>query len=96
VDGYYCYCICFHIFDRIRIQTWIDSDMYTNADCFGRIDVYRIRSEPDAVNIIYRYFLGYRVKATFSHIIHVVTFEHPMLVFYPPRPSRDTPEVLNL
>jgi hypothetical protein len=42
-----------------------------------QIDVYRIRSEPDAVNIRYRYFFRYRVKATFTHITRLVTFEHP-------------------
>ena len=43
-----------------------------------RVDVYCIQSESDVVNIRYGYFLRYRVKATFTHITRVVTFEHPM------------------
>ena len=43
-----------------------------------RVDVYCIQSESDVVNIRYGYFFGYRVKATFTHITRVVTFEHPM------------------
>jgi hypothetical protein len=58
------------------------SDLDSNADRLGYtyeygLLMYRIRSEADAVTIKYGYFFGYRVKATFIHITHVVTFKHP-------------------
>ena len=34
-DGYCRYCICFHIFYRIRIRTRIVSDTNTDSNCFG-------------------------------------------------------------
>jgi len=64
------------------------SDSDSNTDSLGykygfellrlriRIDVYRIRSEPDADHVGHGCLFGYRVKTTFIHIAHVVTLEH--------------------
>ena len=65
------------------------SDSDSNTDNLGykyaygllwlriRIDVYQIRSEPDADNIGHGCFFGYRVKATVVHITGAVTISTP-------------------
>ena len=67
-DEYCRYCICFHIFL---------SGSDSNTDSLGykygfellwlriRIDMYRIRSEPDADHVGHECLFGYQVKETF-------------------------------